>query len=568
MRHGQTTFNVEGRLPGQMEGVALTDEGRRQAYRAAVALSGVPLSAVVSSPLERALDTAKALAKGGALEIQLEPDLMDTDVGRWTGLKIDDVKKSDPSVDRFRRASRSAAGGRREPRPSADPRRRRRRAHPRHPELGNFVAVVAHADIVKVILAHYMRIHLDTTLRHMYIGNASISALAFHEDEKTPTTLAVNWSPAPEWLAPRPKEPAPSANRIEGEVTAENATSEMLPRRRASSRIPERDITTSTEERSLLCNPYSAIPPSRERAILMFDPRSPYQRRMWHYDSDHPLSVAQLIAYGSLDARTAALLWLLIEKHQSLIVSGPTDPTPGVGKTTTLNALLEFLPGGSTLVYTAGMYEDFSFKDQVTPETTCVLANEVSDHLRIYMWGRVARALLRLPEEGYAVATSCHADTIDDVMNMLLGDLRLTTADVRRLGVIVNIGLVGRVWPPKRRFLSVYFADPAEDADATAASTGAPSSRGAPAPRPNLLCLASWDPTTDTQVCATDETLTRLAGALGMERTAFDAALARREAILTEQAQGKGSSPRVFRAVVEALQVEEAVSGQPDQDPA
>jgi hypothetical protein len=294
----------------------------------------------------------------------------------------------------------------------------------------------------------------------------------------------------------------------------------------------------------------------------MFDPRSPYQRRMWHYDSDHPLSVAQLIASGSLDARTAALLWLLVEKHQPLIVSGPTDPTPGIGKTTTLNALLEFLPGGSTLVYTAGMYEDFSFKDQVTPETTCVLANEVSDHLRIYMWGRVARALLRLPEEGYAVATSCHADTIDDVMNMLLGDLRLTTADVRRLGVIVNIGLVGRVWPPKRRFLSVYFANPDESANPSIA----PSSHGAA--RPNLLCLASWDSTTDTQVCATDETLTRLASALGMERAAFDAALTRREALLAEQSQGKGSSPRVFRAAVEALQVEESATVLPDEDPA
>jgi hypothetical protein len=294
----------------------------------------------------------------------------------------------------------------------------------------------------------------------------------------------------------------------------------------------------------------------------MFDPRSPYQRRMWHYDSDHPLSVAQLIASGSLDARTAALLWLLVEKHQSLIVSGPTDPTPGVGKTTTLNALLEFLPGGSTLVYTAGMYEDFSFKEQVTPDTTCVLANEVSDHLRIYMWGRVARALLRMPEEGYAIATSCHADTIDDVMNMLLSDLRLTTADVRHIGVIVNIGLVGRVWPPKRRFLSVYFADP----DENAATAGAPSGQGAA--RPNLLCLASWDPTTDTQVCSADETLTRLAGALGMERAAFDEALARRETLLTEQAQGRGSSPRVFRAAVEALQAQEFATIQPDEDPA
>jgi hypothetical protein len=179
------------------------------------------------------------------------------------------------------------------------------------------------------------------------------------------------------------------------------------------------------------------------------------------------------------------------------------------------------------------------------------------------MWGRVARTLLRLPEEGFAIATSCHADTIHDVMNMLLGDLRLTTEDVRRLGIIVNIGLVGRLWPPKRRFLTVYFADPDQN---TQPADSAPSGHGAA--RPNLLCLASWDPATDAQVCATDETLTRLASALGMERTAFDAALARREAVLAEQAQGKGSSPRVFRAAVEALQADESASAQPDGGPA
>jgi probable phosphoglycerate mutase len=222
VRHGQSTFNVEGRLPGQMAGVALTDEGQRQAYRAAVALSGVPLSAVVSSPLERALDTAKAIAKGGALEIHLEPDLMDTDVGRWTGMKIDDVKKSDPAWTAFvERPDQPPEGVE----SLAQVQARAVAVCERilaNPELGNCVVLVAHADVVKVILAHYMRIHLDT-LRHMYIGNASISALAFHENETTPTMLAVNWSPAPEWLAPRPKEPAPAASHIEGEVTAENA---------------------------------------------------------------------------------------------------------------------------------------------------------------------------------------------------------------------------------------------------------------------------------------------------------------------------------------------------------
>src|SRR5215472_13229276 len=153
----------------------------------------------------------------------------------------------------------------------------------------------------------------------------------------------------------------------------------------------------------------------RERECFMFDPRSPYHRRMWHYESDRPLSVAQLVSLGSLDARTAALLWLLIERHRSVIVSGPTDPTPGIGKTTTLNALLGFLPVGSTLVYTTGMYEEFDFIEAVQPQTTCVLANEVSNHLYIYMWDDVARRLLRMPQEGFAVATSCHADTIRDV---------------------------------------------------------------------------------------------------------------------------------------------------------
>src|SRR5689334_6488128 len=167
----------------------------------------------------------------------------------------------------------------------------------------------------------------------------------------------------------------------------------------------------------------------------MFDPRSPYHRRMWHYESSNPLSVAQLVSLGSLDARTAALLWLLVERHQSLIVSGPTDPTPGVGKTTTLNALLGFLPAGTTLVYTTGMYEDFEFTEQVDPQTTCVLANEVSDHLVIYMWGRVARRFLRMPGDGYAVATSCHADTVHDVLSMLARDLKLPADTIRQLGV-------------------------------------------------------------------------------------------------------------------------------------
>lgn len=271
----------------------------------------------------------------------------------------------------------------------------------------------------------------------------------------------------------------------------------------------------------------------------MFDPRIPYHRRMWHYDSDRALSVAQLIALGSLDARTAALLWLLIERHQSVIVSGPTDPTPGIGKTTTLNALLGFLSPGTTLVYTVGMYEDFGFSQEVEPATTCVLANEVSNHLRIYMWGDVARTLLRLPEDGYAVATSCHADTVQDVLSMLRRDLRVPAATVRGLGIVINIGLVGRAWPPRRRFLTVNFLAPR-------ASDGAPNDV-------RLIPLAEWQASSDTFAPATQEALAEVAAVTGMPLVEFCAAIERRQRLLEELSDGRGVGPSRMREAVDAL---------------
>ncbi|HEY7833283.1 MAG TPA: hypothetical protein VIG30_06920 [Ktedonobacterales bacterium] len=305
----------------------------------------------------------------------------------------------------------------------------------------------------------------------------------------------------------------------------------------------------------------------------MFDPRSPYHRRRWHYDSDQPLSVAQLIAAGSLDAPTAALLWICAQRHRSLIVSGPTDPTPGVGKTTTLNALLEFLPAGTTLVYTMGMYEDFDFVTETEAASTCVLANEVSDHLPIYMWGRVARKLLRLPADGFAIATSCHADTIDDVLAMLQRDLRLDRAEVGQLGVVVNIGLVGRIWPPRRRFLTVnYLREPAvsaENASAPPSAAAAPSAATSPRggartpvdPRPaDVLPLCAWDATSDTLTPPTTEALAALAECLGMTAPALNAALARRTTVLEQLATGQGSGIQATRRAIEELMRDETAA--------
>jgi len=205
LRHGQTTFNVEGRLPGQIDGVPLTDEGRRQAYRAAVALSGVPLATVIASPLERALETARIVAKGGGLDVRVDARLKDTDVGGWAGQKIGDVEKNDPAWKAFLEHPD-------EPPPGVES-----LAHvqqravavveelTRDVSVGNCVAVVSHADVVKLILAHYMRMHIYA-VRYVSIGTACFSALAF-KGGHPPHVLAVNWTPLPEWLAPPPSRP-------------------------------------------------------------------------------------------------------------------------------------------------------------------------------------------------------------------------------------------------------------------------------------------------------------------------------------------------------------------------
>jgi broad specificity phosphatase PhoE len=202
VRHGQATFNVEGRHPGQLPGIPLTDEGRRQAHQAAVALAALPLSAVVSSPLERARETAEIIARGWGLPVRTNPRLMDTDVGGWAGRKIDEIAKNDPTWKAFLEKPD-------EPPPGVESLSAvQRRAIAvveeirRDESLGQYVVLVAHADVLKLILGYYLQTPV-TCIRYMNIANAGISALALPK-EGTPDVLAVNWTPLPRWLTPPP----------------------------------------------------------------------------------------------------------------------------------------------------------------------------------------------------------------------------------------------------------------------------------------------------------------------------------------------------------------------------
>lgn len=198
VRHGQTTYNVEGRLPGQIPGVSLTDEGRRQAHRAAIALSAVPITAVISSPLERARDTAEIIARGWDLPVRLDDRLKDTDVARWAGQKVHEVAKSDPEWQEFVRHANYAPPGV-ESLSMVMERVVAAAEYWRYdPSTGDNVVLVAHADVVKLIAAHYLGLQADCA-HSIHIDNASITALSFSGDDRA-VLLALNWTPYPGWL--------------------------------------------------------------------------------------------------------------------------------------------------------------------------------------------------------------------------------------------------------------------------------------------------------------------------------------------------------------------------------
>jgi probable phosphomutase (TIGR03848 family) len=94
-RHGRTSANSSGVLAGRSKGVHLDETGEKQAADAGVRLAGVPLAAIVTSPLERCRETAAAISKAQAtrLAVRSEKDVAEVDYGTWTGLAIKDLQK-------------------------------------------------------------------------------------------------------------------------------------------------------------------------------------------------------------------------------------------------------------------------------------------------------------------------------------------------------------------------------------------------------------------------------------------------------------------------------------------
>jgi probable phosphoglycerate mutase len=95
VRHGATVLTAENRFAGSIE-VPLSDEGREQAQRLALRLSGEPIAAVYASPLGRALETARIAAAPHGLPVATDARLREISHGRWEEMTRDEVEERFP----------------------------------------------------------------------------------------------------------------------------------------------------------------------------------------------------------------------------------------------------------------------------------------------------------------------------------------------------------------------------------------------------------------------------------------------------------------------------------------
>jgi ribonuclease H / adenosylcobalamin/alpha-ribazole phosphatase len=97
LRHGQTQLSVERRYVGAWD-VPLTPIGQRQAEAAGRRLSAVGLEAIVTSPLQRARQTADAVSAAcGGLAVTVDEGLRETNFGKWEGMTFAEVQQGWPA---------------------------------------------------------------------------------------------------------------------------------------------------------------------------------------------------------------------------------------------------------------------------------------------------------------------------------------------------------------------------------------------------------------------------------------------------------------------------------------
>ena len=182
LRHGQTELSVLRRYSGRGN-PPLTELGRRQAEAAARHLGERGgITAIVSSPLQRAYDTASAAAKVLGLDVVVDDDLIETDFGDWEGLTFGEAMQQDPALHGQWLSDTSVpppGGGESFDVVAQRVRRARTRMIAEHGDAT--VLVVSHVTPIKTVL----RLALDAgpgILYRLHLDLASLSIAEFYPD--------------------------------------------------------------------------------------------------------------------------------------------------------------------------------------------------------------------------------------------------------------------------------------------------------------------------------------------------------------------------------------------------
>jgi probable phosphoglycerate mutase len=187
IRHGLTD-DVDRVLSGRAAGVRLNDAGRRQASEVAQRLRDVPLDAILTSPLERARDTAEAIAAKRGMRVQSIEALQEFDIGEWTGRAIASMD-ANPTWRQFNdvRSTTPAPGGElmlavqmRVVSTLLD-------LAERYPS--GTVAVISHGDVIRAALLYFLGMPADF-LHRLEISPARVTVVQLGNG--APRVLQVN----------------------------------------------------------------------------------------------------------------------------------------------------------------------------------------------------------------------------------------------------------------------------------------------------------------------------------------------------------------------------------------
>jgi probable phosphomutase (TIGR03848 family) len=88
IRHGENDYSKKGKLAGRMPGIHLNERGSKQAQELGKVFAQVPIKALYSSPLERAMETAEPIARARGIHVREEAGLLESDVGKWQGVSV------------------------------------------------------------------------------------------------------------------------------------------------------------------------------------------------------------------------------------------------------------------------------------------------------------------------------------------------------------------------------------------------------------------------------------------------------------------------------------------------